>query len=693
MLTRSLERESTARVYGTQSISLSLDLFDTTLIRRSSNRELFRRLGERAAAEWKDWTLNAVEFARWRQVSEERANRAYGSCKFMLDAVYNQFSKGYTISPARKKRLMAMELELEAEHLLVVPAMRNRIEAEHAEGRAVLFLSDMYLPSDWLREVLTKHGLWKHGDILYVSGEARASKSKGDLFTFAENLLGSRLDQPLHLGDNPWSDVTQADASGWRSKLFADAVPTPREKLLAGHSPDFGAMPETLAAAARIARLNLQTSSSPELATHIATVTGVAAPILVAYMLWVLRKAQDLGLKRIYFMTRDGLVLHNVFLSIIEKIGEAEDMDVRILGASRQVCRLSSLDPDAAKLPSWTTYNPHQLTVTSCLYRVGLRPEQFQSELADLGFAPQSWERPLSRRQIKRLERLLHQKQVRAAIHEAALQTRDDYETYLLESGLYDGVPAAIVDIGWRGSTFDSLLRRLPEAARPGLHLFLFGFLANAYQGLNGDNIHAYYCDDWRGQSEPGGDHLVSMLEDFVAVEKGALVGVKPDASGRMSLAFREIAHSDLDRERFAINMAAPNALIDALSRQELEDWSVDRMTPVWKRMMDELWTNPSQKELNEMALHRQEVDQSGHVSVNLATPYTWSELLWWVAGLRSLDSGISSWAHGRRALTHGLRRKLLNLGDFIHAKWPGLAQRLRAQKEQIGGYLRRNSN
>ncbi|NQY15080.1 MAG: hypothetical protein HRT81_14640 [Henriciella sp.] len=680
-----------ARVIGTQSISLSLDLFDTTLIRRSSNRELFRRLGERAAAEWIDWKLDPVEFARWRQVSEERANRAHGSCQFMLDAVYDQFSKGYEITRAQKKRLMAMELELEAEHLLVVPAMRNRIEVEHEEGRAVLFLSDMYLPSDWLRGVLTKHGLWKHGDILYVSGEAQASKSQGDLFAFAENLLGPRLNQPLHLGDNQWSDVTQADASGWRAKLFADAVPTPREKLLAGHSPDFGAMPETLAAAARIARLNLQTSSSPELATHIATITGVAAPILVAYMLWSLRKAQELGLKRIYFMTRDGLVLHDAFLALVEKIGEAENIDVRILGASRQICRISSIDTEAEELPSWTTYNPHQITVTSCLYRVGLRPEQFQTELGDLGFAPQSWERPLSGRETKRLERLLRQSHVRSAINQAASQTRDAYETYLVESGLHEGVPAAIVDIGWRGSTFDSLLHRLPEAVRSGFHLFLFGFLADSYDGLNGDNIHAYYCDDWRGHSEPGGDHLVSLLEDFVAVEQGALVGIEPDTAGRMALKFRDIDHSDLERERFALNMAAPKELIDALSSEELADWSVDRMTPVWKRMMDDFWTKPSQKELHEMAFHRQEVDQSGHVSVNLATPYSWSEILWWVAGLRPLGSGISCWTTGRRALTVGARRHLLSLGDRIHGRWPGLAQRLRRQKEQLGGYLRRN--
>lgn len=691
MLTRSLEQESMARVFGTQPIALSLDLFDTTLIRRSSNRELFRRLGERALVEWEDWTLDPVEFARWRQVSEERANRADGSCRFMLDAVYDQFSNGYAISRTQKARLMAMELELEAEHLLVVPAMRNRIEAEHAEGRAVLFLSDMYLPSDWLRGVLVKHGLWEHGDILYVSGEAQASKSKGDLFAFAENLLGSRLNQPLHLGDNPWSDVTQADASGWRAKLFADAVPTPREKLLASHSPDFGAMPETLAAAARMARLNLQTSSSPELATHVSTVTGVAAPILVAYMLWSLRKAQELGLKRIYFMTRDGLVLHKAFLALVEKISEAENIDVRILGASRQVSRISSLELDAKELPAWTTYNPHQITVTSCLYRVGLRPEQFQSELNRLGFSPKSWERPISGRQTKRLERLMRQKHVRMAINQAASQTRDEYETYLVESGLYEGVPAAIVDIGWRGSTFDSLLHRLPEAVRPGLHLFLFGFLANSYDGLNGENIHAYYCDDWRGQSEPGGDHLVSLLEDFVAVEQGALVGIKPNASGRMALKFREVSHSDLDRERFAINMAAPVELIDALSTEELEDWSVERMTPVWKKMMDDFWVNPSQKELKEMSGHQQEVDQSGHISVDLATPYSWSELVWWVAGLRSLDSGISSWTYGRRALTSGVRRHLLNLGDYVHAKWPGLARRLRSQKEQLGGYLRRN--
>ncbi len=684
-----------ARVWAKQPIRLSLDLFDTTLIRRSSNKEMFRRLGERAKEEWSDWTLTPVEFARWRSVSEERANREHGSCRFMLNAVYKQFAQGYPICEKRIDRLMELELELEAEHLMVVPSMRHRIEEEHDAGRAVLFLSDMYLPSNWLSDVLRRHGLWQDGDMLYVSGEAKASKSSGELFAFAKDRLGARLDKPLHLGDNPWSDVQQADASGWRAKLFSEAIPTPREKFLANHSPDFGALPESLAAGARVARLRLQSQASPELTTHIETITGVAAPILVSYVLWCMRKAKQLGLKRLYFMTRDGIVLHNAFQALIEKLGEAENFDARLLGASRQVCRMSNLDAFAPELPGWTTLNPHEITVTSCLFRVGLRAENFKSELERAGFRKDMWERPMGRRETARLSRLLHKDEFREAMAAAAKETRELYDAYLEQSGLHDGEPAAIVDIGWRGSTFDSLLQRLPETVHSSLHLFLFGFLADSYLGLNGENIHAYYCDEWRGLNEPGGNHLVSLLEDFVAVKQGALVGFETDENNQIVPTFRNVKHEDVVEERFALNMAAPRELIETLSVDEINSWSVERVTPVWKRLMDDFWNNPTAAEVQEFSRHQQEVDQSGHVKVDLAEPYKWSELCWWLAGYRPLSSGISSWSTGRRALTKGPRGILLRFGERIHSRWPGFARRMRMQKESIGDYLRgsRSSN
>lgn len=693
MLKRTFEQQPALRILAERPISLSLDVFDTTLIRKCSTRELFRRLGEKAIEEWDDWELSADEFARWRSVSEERANREHVGGRFVLRDIYRHFAKGYPLSKPRIGRLMELELELEAAHLTTVPEMRLRIAQEHANGRAVLFLSDMYLPSNWLCGVLAHHGLWQNGDELFVSGEAKASKSRGDLFSLAEKELGYRLTQPVHCGDNPWSDVSQAEASGWRAELFSTALPTEREAHLASYAPDFGRMPNTLAAAARIARLRMSPANPKELDAHLGCMTSIAAPILVAYTVWVLRQARALGLKRIYFMTRDGIVLKGAFDDLVRKIAADEGIESRLLAASRQVCRQSSIDPDTSVLPDWVTYDPHQITVTSCLFRVGLTPAEFETDLCAIGFTPAKWERPLSKRDVKRLRAFLHQPDVRKVIDAAARVTRETYEQYLTDVGLYDGVPAAIVDIGWRGSTFDSLVKRLPEESRSSLHLFLFGFLGETYNGLNGDAIHSYYCDNWRGQGELGAERLVTLMEDFVAVSHGTLIGVSRDDAGRVQPEFRVVEHCDLARKRLAINKNAPRELIKLLPEAQLESWCVDRMTPVWKHLIDSFWNTPSEAELLEFSEHRREVDQSGHVSVKLATAYSWSELLWWCVGLRPLDAGITCWTAGRRALTTGWRRTLLNRGEWFHSRWPGFSKRVRSHKRRCAALFRRQRN
>ena len=124
-----------------------------------------------------------------------------------------------------------LELELESETLIPNPKVRGMIEAAREAGKRVVFVSDMYLPADFIRGQLKRFGLTRDGDHYYVSSEHKATKSSGRLF---EVVLKEEQVQPravTHVGDHAHSD----DAVPRRMGIINPSVPRrPPEPIRGG---------------------------------------------------------------------------------------------------------------------------------------------------------------------------------------------------------------------------------------------------------------------------------------------------------------------------------------------------------------------------------------------------------------------------------------------------------------------------
>ena len=73
-------------------------------------------------------------------------------------------------------------------------------------GKRILFISDMYLPSDFLRFQLRRFGFWEEGDRIYVSGEIGLTKYSGNLFRYIQREEKISRCSWKHVGDNTYSD-------------------------------------------------------------------------------------------------------------------------------------------------------------------------------------------------------------------------------------------------------------------------------------------------------------------------------------------------------------------------------------------------------------------------------------------------------------------------------------------------------
>jgi FMN phosphatase YigB (HAD superfamily) len=116
--------------------------------------------------------------------------------------------------------LIDMELQVESEVLRPVLSMLQFLNKERSLGKRIIYVTDNYLPADFIRGQLRKYGFWNDGDGLYVSGEIGLTKISGRLFDHVREKEGVRFSDISHYGDNQYADLNAAKRKGINAHLL-----------------------------------------------------------------------------------------------------------------------------------------------------------------------------------------------------------------------------------------------------------------------------------------------------------------------------------------------------------------------------------------------------------------------------------------------------------------------------------------
>lgn len=193
----------------------------------------------------------------------------------------------------------ALERQVERDCLIANPAVRELIAQKRRDGWQIAFISDMYLDSAFLSEILLREGCFEPGDKIYVSCEHNARKDTGELYDLVRKEL--HPDEWEHYGDNPQSDVRMAERKGIKAHLIDNSY-----RDLASRS---------------------------------------VAPAYLPYVLWILDEAKKQGIQRLYFISRDGYIL--------QQIAEAlphEDVELRYFFTSRKALQKAFMNEEDRQL-------------------------------------------------------------------------------------------------------------------------------------------------------------------------------------------------------------------------------------------------------------------------------------------------------------------------------------------------------
>jgi len=579
----------------------SFDIFDTILTRSVLKpSEVFHICGTRAAQfGWLTISPNIFQI--------ERVNARDRSCKFVeggentLHEIYDELADALEISKETISKLKNLELEVERELLIPVPkACQMIIEARRSHPN-VLFLSDMYLPEDFLKERLKQHGFWQEGDRLYVSSQLRKSKGQGDLFLKVLEDLSLRPQDLTHTGNSWQSDVAKPSSLGINSIYFNDANPNRYELILQKYANVTNGITSLLAGISRYTRLT-QEVGTPKGSIIRDIAASVAAPILTAYTIWILQQAKAKQLARIYFLARDGEILLQIAKELAPKI--YPEVELRYLYVSRQALRMPGLTKINRAFWEWMFDDTTIFTIDSLLARMCLDRQSAEPIFVPLGYPCDRWQQNLSTQERSSLRTKLEQHQpLQELVLQIAEQKREVLKAYLKQEKMLDGQPFGLVDVGWRGSlqvslenAFEIFGTRMPvgfyfalDKPSGGLKLkgeaIAFFFNLNNGTGLRNDIDYRY----------------VSAMEVFCAGCEGTTLDYTLQADGSVVPKLKHINNQpalDWGLKSFQRSVIA---FVHHLIERSPSDFSFDISPKLLREALDELFltfnNTPTQQE------------------------------------------------------------------------------------------------
>lgn len=181
------------------------------------------------------------------------------------------------------------------------------------------------------------------------------------------------------------------------------------------------------------------------------------APAVGAFSQWVLGRALKDGVRRLYFLSRDGW--H--FYHMAQRLCRAWSLPVecRYLYGSRYAWRLPLYHTDHRRALSQLESGRTPPTAEGVLRQAGLSPEERAGVLGELAVSGNSILSPGERRalfqKLKACPRFLF------LMDRNSRQALPGLAGYLRQEGLLEGVPWALVDSGWMGSIQETLAQAL----------------------------------------------------------------------------------------------------------------------------------------------------------------------------------------------------------------------------------------
>lgn len=216
----------------------------------------------------------------------------------------------------------------------------------------------------------------------------------------------------------------------------------------------------------------------------------VLAPLLFSWTVWILRRAREDGVERLYFLARDGYVSYRIACGLCRKY--KIDMECRYLYCSRYSLRVPMYSRNIDQALDLICSPGPGVSLRRILIRAGLEDESIRK--MEGGFPEIDPGRILTRNELIKVHgQLQGDREFLNFLKKASLCRWDALQSYLKQEGFLEDGRIGIVDSGWSGMTQKLLMDVLVRCKSPhALHGYYFGLYERPEQ-MAADLFRSYY--------------------------------------------------------------------------------------------------------------------------------------------------------------------------------------------------------
>lgn len=215
----------------------------------------------------------------------------------------------------------------------------------------------------------------------------------------------------------------------------------------------------------------------------------VLAPGLVDFIIWTLNKAVQAGMRRLYFLARDGYFMYRTAQYLCEQL--SVPIECRYLCCSRYSLRIPFFHLNMEEALEYICRGGIDDTIVKILVRSGISEEEQREVLKQLKI-PFEKNESIPYAALSEIRKALQECEFfMECMYQNSKKSFPDLEGYLCQEGLLDNEKAALVDSGWVGSMQKTLNQVLSTM---GKSESLEGYYWGLYELPKDVNPKAYHC-------------------------------------------------------------------------------------------------------------------------------------------------------------------------------------------------------
>ena len=278
--------------------TISFDIFDTMIFRAFDDpTDVFLHL---------ETKYNVPNFRSLRKEAEKDARNKNKNREVTIADIYNVLEKQCDL---KASEWIGREIEAEKQICFANPYILEVFLKLKEKGKRLIATSDMYLSSDTLSDILTQSG-YNGIDQIFVSCDLQKSKASGELYSYIEKELNpGRI---IHIGDNQWSDIKQANDMGWESYYYPN-INIDRYMYPSNMSALIGGLYRGISNA-------YLKSGFYQYDDYFEYGFLYGGLLVYGYCQWINQLAKDKKVEKILFVARDGYIMEKVYKQYFNEI-------------------------------------------------------------------------------------------------------------------------------------------------------------------------------------------------------------------------------------------------------------------------------------------------------------------------------------------------------------------------------------